>query len=268
MAITPPALVPAPARTPLPFGLFSVVPFRDGSTDRWQGGGVEFESLECGGPRDVVRDDCDPDNQIEHLYAGGLAPGEASPFTVVGSYKCSPIGNTLAHAEGIARQRLALTEEASVERAVIDALIADNPTLVNPSVTSRGAIARLEENLSGSYGSQGVLHMTRGTAQLALSQKSIERNGQRLSTLLGTPVIAGSGYFGALEFGQIIATPAMFGYRSEVYVAGDAPGQLLDRGKNELHALAMRDYLIGVDVCGTWKVSFTDTDAAPASETP
>ena len=127
------------------------------------------------------------------------------------------------------------------------------------SGTLARAIAALDQWVAVHYGSQGVLHMTREAALLGLAEDVLVVRGGSLMTALGTPVVAGSGYPGTGPAGQvpsanqsyIYATPALLGFRSEVF-PGAAPASAgFDKGRNDLHAVAERTYVVGYDPCGT-----------------
>lgn len=246
MSITPPALVTGAARAPLPYGLFSVLGLREGSVERWEGGGVEFEGLGAPptagaiGPYDCEDPEATPGLPKE--FEGGLDLATAAPFTVYGSYKCTPIGNSIDHALDVARARLGTWEEFQAERALWARLVAETPIELG-SLDPVETIAQIESNLGSLYGSLGVIHMGRGTAVHLLRRKVLEAKNNRLYTTLGTPVVAGSGY----EEGEVYATPAIFGYRSDVFTSQQSAGDLLDRRQNDLYAVAERTYLIGFD---------------------
>lgn len=274
MAITPPAQVTGAPRTPLPYGLFSVVPFREGSSDRWESG-VEFESIGCPGAlKGVGALDCDdPDETVglpKTLDEGGYDLGEAGTFLIYEQYVCSPIGNPLSKAEEGARARLEAREEMRVEQALSTGVFGQTPNFADTTaVTDLGlaeslkvAIATLEQTIATEYGSQGILHMSRYTATLAIEKGLIESGNNRLRTKLGTPVIAGSGY----AFEGIYATPSMFGYRSEIFTSSNRSGDLLDQNNNNLYGIAERNYLLGIDTCGFWAITFTEPSTTP--ETP
>lgn len=80
--------------------------------------------------------------------------------------------------------------------------------------------------------------MSRATA--TLSALAIQRDGTRLASLLGSPVVAGGGYS---DVGFVIATGGMVIMRSEVYDLG----QTIDLATNDVEAVVCRDYLIGWD---------------------
>ena len=108
------------------------------------------------------------------------------------------------------------------------------------------ALAAVEDFLATSYGSLGVLHMSRGVAlRLTGPAGPILATGGRLHTTVGTPVVAGARY----SSDRIVATPALLGYRSEVFTSSATPGDLLDRARNDLYAVAERSYLVGWDDC-------------------
>lgn len=258
MSITPPAIVVGPARAPLPYGLFSVVAPREGTADRWEGGGIQFEGLGAPPAAGVIGPfDCEDPTETVGLpksFDGGLTLSDALPFVVYGTYKCTPIGNPLTHADEVARARLATFEEFQVERAFwygtlgAEAL-GNSPTLTGATQIDLGtlgaveAIAQIESRLGSTYGSLGVIHVGRGTAVRLIREKMLEVKGSRLYTRLGTPVIAGSGY----GEGDIYATPAIVAYRSEVFTSQQTTGDLLDRAQNDLYAVAERAYVIGFD---------------------
>jgi hypothetical protein len=56
---------------------------------------------------------------------------------------------------------------------------------------------------------------------------------------------------------EIVGSPALFGYRSEVFNSSARPGDLLDRAQNNLYAVAERTYVIGFDPCPVVKATYT-----------
>jgi hypothetical protein len=57
-----------------------------------------------------------------------------------------------------------------------------------------------------------------------------------------TPAAAGTEW--------VAASPALFGYRSQVFEGSARSGDLLDRTNNTLYGIAERNYLLGYDPCG------------------
>lgn len=270
--IAPGALVTGAARQPLPYGLFSTFTARPQGADRWEAGGVQWESLACDladgiGPWQV------PPTSTTGLpkdLASGTSAigsfGSALPFTVYGHFTCSPVGWTPERAQEMALQHLLTREEYRVEQALWTGDLGNTPKLQDAgttTVTVAGAgvaetVGLLENWLATNYGSVGVIHMTRQAAVIGLAREVLVTSGGRLTTQLGTPVAAGSGYPGTGPAGQaaaastswIFATPALFGYRSEVFDSSDRSGDLFDRSLNNLYAVAERSFLLGFDPCG------------------
>lgn len=214
----------------------------------------------------------------KNLERNGVEPGVASDFTIYGHYQCSPIGNSLEYAEERAEQHLIAREQARVEQAIWTGDLGNTPTLRGATVLGSGAvsiragIAALEAAIATEYGSLGVIHMTRETALLAIAASVLRRDGGRLFTELGTPVVAGAGYDGSGPDGTpaspgeswAYVTPAIFGYRGEVFTSSGRPGDLLDRSTNDLYAVAERTYVIGWEECGVSAVLLTIGDGDPA----
>lgn len=253
--IAPPALVAPPARTPLPFGLGSVIAWRTG--ERWETG-VEWDSITCdpaggrGGPH------CDPDDVagLPKEFDGSPTHGDATPFVVYGHDKCSAIGGGgFEAAQTRANAHLVNREEARAEQALWTGDLGSVPNFAGANgydapedlgefASADEALAAIEQGISRVYGSLGVIHMSRATAILA-SRKLVTRGG-RLFTNLDTPVVAGSGY----PDGVMVGSPALIGYRSEAFTSSSRGGDLLDRANNDMYAIAERSYLIAFEPCG------------------
>lgn len=268
-----PPLAPAPVvtgapRIPLPFGLLSVLSAAEDSTDRWQVGGVTWETLSCDLIDGFGAPECDPEgNPITGLPRllenSGGTDGVATTFSVYGSWNCSPISNSQADASARAREQLLAREEARVEQAFWTGDLGNVPNLSGAngyaapidlgSGSLENALALVEAGLGRQYGSLGVIHMSRYTASLLKNR--LESRGGRMYTRLGTPVVVGAGY---PDVPQIIGTGALFGYRSEIQDVSNRDYDLLNRGTNDLTALAERDYLIGFDPCPVMSATYTE----------
>lgn len=200
------------------------------------------------------------------LGANGGGLGTASPFTVYGHFTCSPVGFSPEMAQDRATQHLLAREEARVEQAFWTGDLLNDPNLAESAndltptppgtaVSADAGIAALENFVAGVYGSLGVVHMTRGAASVLLARDRLVQTGSRLTTGLGTPVVAGAGYPGTSPAGAdpgvgetwVYVTPALFGYRSEVFTSSNRSGDLFDRATNDLYAVAERTYLLGFD---------------------
>lgn len=266
MASAPALIVEGIARQPLPYGLFSVLTPRSSGDDHWQNG-IQWETLGCAPVSGIGDPQCDPavtTGLPKNLDNGAGDLGEATPFTVYGVYTCNPVGHTLDYAQQRATEHLLAREEARVEQALWTGDLdnggfAAGATEAGTGMSLARAVARIDEWLAVNYGSQGVIHMTREAALLGLSELALTVKGNSLVTALGTPVVAGAGYPGTGPAGQapavnttyLYGTPALSGYRSEVFPAVTPVAAGLDRGTNDLHAVAERTYVVGYDPCGT-----------------
>lgn len=273
--IAPAALVAAPPRTPLPFGLDSVLAWRDG--DRFESG-VRWSVDPCdpvmgrGGPECVVDDLIGLPKDL----ASTPGIGEATPFYVYGRYQCNPVGYSVAEAQGFADRQLFNGEIKRAEQALWTGDLGNTPNLSGangyPAPISAGthdtewhALAAVEQKLAEEYGSLGVIHMSRRTASLLMSKGSLDTRGGRLYTELGTPVVAGSGY---PDVQEIIGTAALFGYRSDLVTNSARAGDLLDRTDNTLYAISERGYLLGFDPCPVVKATYTGELNNPPEDEP
>lgn len=271
MAIYPINTVQGAPRQPLPYGLFSVVDFpNDG---RWEGA-AQWDVLTKDAAKGRSGPDCNPaPPQLRGasaptvglpkvLDAGAGDTGTATSFAVYGMFNCTPVGFTVAQSERLALEHLQAREEARVEQAFWTGDLGNVSTLKGATVLNAGVavsplegLGLLEEWIAANYGSLGVIHMTKATATV---YETLQHQGNRLLTPLGTPIVAGAGYDGSSPAGAAAGagnswayvTPAMFGRRSEVFTSSGIPGDLLDRDQNNLYALAERNYLIGFDPVG------------------
>jgi hypothetical protein len=265
MAFAPATVVDPIARSALPYGLFSALAPRPAGDLRWTNG-VVWEPLTCDPASGIGDPECEePEDQtvaigLPKQFPPGAGVDDASSFAVYGSYVCTPTGHTVEWARDRATEHLLAREEARVEQALWTGDLGNEPNFstgtlqTGAAVPIAVAIAMAEQDIAENYGSLGVIHMSRGIAQRALSERALVTVGTRLFTMLGTPVIAGAGYPEASPIDgtpglYIVASPALMLYRSEIFYPSDRPGDLLDRGQNNLHAVAERNYLLGFDEC-------------------
>lgn len=256
MAYAPAAVIDAPvARVPLPFGLFSVVSVAEAATERWENG-VEWEAF-CPDPLNIVVGDCDaPEGFPKEFPTDGPGLGSASAFTVYGVYKCSPTGNGPEHPQERAREHLQAREEEAVESRLW-ATIDDAPTVLAGGDPVE-VVGQLEQFIAETFGAVGVIHASRNAATTLAQKGLLVSDGRTMRTMLGTPVVAGSGYPGTGVAGAapsagtefVVGTPGLFGYRSQIFEATGQPGDLLDRDVNDFYGIAERNYLIGHEPCG------------------
>jgi len=261
----PPQLVVGAIRKDLPFGLFSVLEALTPSEPYWQAGGSRWEFLRTtaealGAPDETGEPSSGVPKKFEPESGDPVWDdiADAIPFSVYGHFRTSPIAWSQERAENRAIEHLLHREESQVERQLWNGTY-DNSPYLDDSPTSLGsgtvrvALALLEEFLADTYGSLGVIHMSRKHASILLCETSLETKGSFLQTKLGTPVVAGSGYGNA----TIIGSPALFGFRSEVFTSSQAGSPLLDTRNNDLYAIAERTYLIGYDPTGVGSVTIS-----------
>lgn len=260
--IAPAALVTSTARQPLPYGLFSVATPRPGG-DRWENG-VTWEPGPHGALGALGEDDCDDRPELDLGDDVNVEDAlTASSFTVYGYFHGNPVGFSPEAAAGRALEHLVSREESRVEKALWTGDLGNSPSLAGTATELDGGAAQgyvaglglLENYLASEYGSLGVIHMTRQMALVGLGLRALEARNGRLTTGLGTPVVAGAGYDGSDTDGDaapddqswVYITPSVFFYRGEPLVASDRPGDLLARSTNTLYAVAERSYVVGFD---------------------
>lgn len=266
--LAPPSLVQGAARVPLPYGLFSVLAFRPEDSDRWQGGGVQWEYLlpeeiEILGPLQNQYSGTGQASGLPKNFDSNSSPADpgftsAIGFTVYGRFKHSPTAWPPERAQARALDNLLAFEEAKVEAEFWAGTAGSSPDLAGNNVYVGNysqeqliyALADLEQFIATSYGSLGVIHMARKYGSILASKGALRRDGNRMTTEIGTPVVLGTGY----PLGQMKATPALFGYRSAPFFSSDRAGDLLDTRNNDMYAIAERTYLIGFDPTGVGAV--------------
>lgn len=188
----PAAVIEPPPRVDYEFGVFSVVPFAEHTTERWING-VQWEALACDNTSYVVGE-CDSPQNWPTTWPGNPGIATAAAFTEIGLYSCSPDGSGIDRANEKAQQILQAREQYLTEKRLWEAL-ALNPTIVTGTDYAI-ILGTLEQWLADHYGSKGVLHCSRLAAESLGQQNAIKAVGNQLQTHLGTPVIAGGGYPG------------------------------------------------------------------------
>lgn len=239
------------------FGLFSVANMPDDS-ERWQLG-VEYEPLE-GRIADLRASEC-VDEYMDTIVPPTVPdPVDGIPFVVVGGYNCKATSRPVEEAEERARLALIGGEERAVEEALMTAAVQNGPAFPGATLIAGGDAVSLTEafsqfeRLSGiNYHSAGVIHMPRSLASFTGDLGLHQREGQRLETMLGTPVVAGAGYdsknqspTGVEPVGRerfIYLTQSVTVRRGEIWLSPD-PESYIDKANNDYVILASRDYLV------------------------
>lgn len=262
--------ITGPSRAPASYGLFTVVPPTTPAETHWMTGGVQWETLPCRNVSAIGDPDCDPETSTpglpKNFNKSGPGLDTADPFTIYAPYKCSALGNSVERAQQAARDQLALQEQTEVEWIIWSGHFDQDSNLPGSALPAAdrpldpvAALAAIESWYHGHYGTvngmQGVVHMGVSAATILTSRQAIRWNGNTPVTAAGSKVVIGTGYGSATltEGGfltdRIYITPPPFILRSEVFTSTSRSGDLLDRRKNDLYAIAERTYLVGWDSC-------------------
>lgn len=274
MPVTPPTVVDGAPRTPVPYGLFTTFALREAG-DRWESG-VEWE-YDCGSPAVFAQDVCGTATSGTAKSANSK-PGvaDADPFSIYVEHVCAPVGTTIDQAQDKATALLLAREEKLVEQALwtgtyggakvtpsfdtatlndLQANYGSETVVAIDSWDPAVVLGAVKRQIIRDYGSLGVIHVGPIGATILERYNLIAPKGERMYTTDGWPVAVGNypeAMLGNLErfpLGPnqiaIVGTPALFGYRSEVFTHDPS----MDQGQNELYTIAERTYVIGWDPC-------------------
>lgn len=282
-----PRYVVAEQVEPLQYGLFSISRFPEVGDPHWQQG-VEWEPAVCGPASIYACPTCDQNNNGTaplKTYEDGPGSDFAAPFTIYGSFICSPVGNW-DRAEMRARQLLENGGERAVELAIAngashaskalqDASSVDiTPTPGTPVTVAQG-LALLEAYIGTHGAGQGAIIANRREVLLANEHgKLLNAEGGELRTYLGTPVAAVAGWDGLTGPNNTAAGSGeawLFAlgsrpriYRSEVFMTPPNRENGLNTSNNNLAILAEQTYVVGWDcfTAGVLVYNGTDADAS------
>ena len=258
MPAAPPAYIQAPPVVPHRFGLFTVASVVDAIGVREQSG-VEWEPAGAG-PATVAPVPCP--SIPSGLDGTGVALAAATPFVVYAGVRCdTSAGHTYQELLARAQTRLSLGEQAACERALWSGEGGNRPRLAAPTtvVLASGAavplaagVGLLEEYLVDTYAGIGALHAPRRVAPAAAAARLVDRDGARLVTTVGTPVVFGrypaTGPDGAAPptgAAWLYATGQVLVRRGDVQVSDEAAGFAPATGRPL--AVAQRVYLAGFE---------------------
>lgn len=272
---------PAGTLNPAPGGLFSAAEVtRHGrGGDSWANGAYGWDSAAC--PTELILADFCTNAAEGLIGSGDIAENGSWPFGIVAKYECASVGLKLEERQQIARDQAEAGSQKAVEHELWSGQIAqaanrlDVPFLMDANATDvsgGGAvspalgIAKLEQALADcGLGVQGVIHLTRQAAVAAFGQNVLVREGDKLFTALGTPVVAGAGYDPSLTptapAQAAVPAPPVLGARPDnqwgfatgpVYVhlgAVESIGEHLEHTTNTLEVLAGRSAAVYWDSC-------------------
>lgn len=290
-AFMPPRYVAEPAPAPPRFGLFSVVVSPDvTSEDHWESG-VRWAGSACE-PAAIVGMGCTDQGDpvlfgMPKTARDGQAYPEGSPFAVIGSSSCSPIGGQWTSGEDRAMAHLLLGAERAVERAVYLGEAGNVMTLVDPStvdvtptpgtaVSVTAGVAVLESYLAANHHSVGVIHanprevlkMAGGGILTTVPTNSV----QPLQTHLGTLVASEGGMSGAVgPDGSAAPAGTHWMYatgrpqlrRSAPQFIAGGPAGALNRSTNDMDVYVEQIFVVAWE-CVTAAVLVNEADEATA----
>lgn len=284
--VGPRQIVSAPAFTPLPYGLFSVVSRPTPGDTHWQNGVTYI--TECENTGATTYDECIavtgsgdvPAPNVKTSNSGMTFRG-ATPFTVYTEFDCSPVG--VDDARRIASDALDRTSSWQVERAFWTGLV-DGKTIAFPHLAANAQVTDpqqpdiilqtaatipatgtfdiacglgiIEQELAECYNGVGVIHVPRTVIPTMQAWNLVEVRDDQLVTKNGNLVAAGGGYPGTGVTGNavanacqswIFATGAVFMYQSGVRINNVRDS--IDRAENTVKMIAERTYVLGWDCC-------------------
>lgn len=264
-------LVEAPVvPQPVKFGLFSVSEFVTAGTPHWQQG-VMWEPYACGPAASYACPSCGENRDdlgLAKTYTYGVGETQIAPFTVYGSFSCSPIGHW-DDAEKRALQNLISGEERAVEAQIASGSMHSSMNLQMPEAVditpTPGTPVSIPQGLAlleayGALNGNGefVIMMNRRESLLANANGTLVKPAESdayLRTVLNTKVAALSGFNGrtgpnavAAGAGQawLFATGKPYIYRTEPFITSQRE-QSLNTDNNNLRILAERTYAVGWD---------------------
>lgn len=192
-------------------GLFSVADVTNHSATEtnWSNTSFDFDTIAC--PSTLILTDFCTDKANGEIASSTAMPGEYWPFGVIAGYECPTIGVPPEKRRSNAIKQTELGTQKAVERELWAGQIAqaagrlEVPFLNNSDISTElihspqkpvVAIAYLEQGLADcGLGVNGVIHLTRQAAVIAAAAGALKLDEQGvLTTILGTPVAAGTGY--------------------------------------------------------------------------
>lgn len=242
--------VAAPPVVPYPFGLFSLSLTQPPSDPHWGKVGGWWSSTACNAVGTTLAP-CSVDAIEAGIEAGELlervtncSVRKAYAFTVFAAVDSSAVGRSLAELGQQARALLLAGEQFAVESYLWEQMLAETALPGAEVVTAATAVdvlAVAEASIADNYGGSPILHMSRASAMR--SHEVVQRDGNRLASLLGSTVVAGGGYGASATEHRVIATGGLVMMRGEPYDFA----QIVDRDINTVAHTVCRDYLIGWD---------------------
>lgn len=282
----PRPIVDAPAFTPSPYGLLSVVTPSNSGDPHWQNG-VTWQSY-CMDPMGATTyDECLVVTGVGDVPAPSAKSGTvnvstraATPFTAYARFDCATVGYTTEEFARVGTSALTQSESWQVENAVWTGL-ADAKPVVYPHLSANAAVldaedyvlqlttsipitgavdvatglGLLEKDLADCHNGVGVIHVPVQVLPTLDAHGLVRDRNGILRTLNGNIIVAGAGYPGTSPTGVdpgtgqswLYATGPLFMYRSQIRVLPYRDS--VNRSNNTVEMLAERTYVVGWDCC-------------------
>lgn len=264
----------APPFNPVsPYGLFSVVSMPEGMDGHWVNG-VTWDHASCAAASGISGA-CEDESPLGlpkpflSSQSGNITG--ADPFTILGTYTCSPIGSPLSRAEEYATANLLRHEQEAVEDAIwtgnlntspsFEGNVTDLTPTPGTAVPAPHAVGLLSAFASATYGIETpIIHAPRVAAGVLSINGLAIRIGDHYETTMGEHIALGGGYpdtspldGSANAAGEtwLVVTPPVSLARTDVFVSPPTEKRLqgLDRDTNDLLSVAERTYVVGWDDC-------------------
>src|SRR4030095_12526214 len=211
MARSSTTLVPTAGLEVAPFGILSPATTTYDHSDSFWTSGFTYENKDAGivvvngpiyggGSEDITVVDNSGATELFKTYY---------PFDIKGSVKVSTMGTSPADIEEAVKTALDIVKQKAVEFEFYEGQVAQTLTVTNDNrylasaqttdvtptpgtaVKVRYGLGILEQSLGlGSIGSKGTIHVTRDVA----TALRLDKDGKKLVTPLGTPLVSGVGY--------------------------------------------------------------------------
>lgn len=226
-------------------GLLSVLTDISGPDPQWIYSGLDVETI-CGGVGTSTAFCLGDTEQVEDKAPFANEWPHLSPFAVYALHECSSIGKPRDERASDAMSALLLGEQTALEGRFATLALADDELSTANAASLEEALFTAEE-VPG-FDSGRVIHLTPGNA-LRLSEYLRYDDG-RLTTKIGTPVVAGLGYVGPLD--GVLVTGTVLGASGEAFTTET----ILDRFTNLLSVLAEKPWALGY-ACGATQITAT-----------
>lgn len=284
-------VIPAPKAVPSPFGLFGVADVtRPGAGDEHWAGGFSAETELCSFNSSIVDICGGPDVPV--VVASGEMFRDVSPFGIKAIDECLTPGWTVQDRRARVLRQLELVTQKAVERELWNgtySIQAANSNLYlsktgaaevisSAAVSPRTGLALLQQAFANcGVGVQGIVHVTKSTAEVLGDSLSLDRDKGDAHTRAGNLVAIGNGYDGRGPGDLVPPTDPMIVW---MYMTGPVSVRLgpaemvtpseveaLDIRTNVMRYVALRPASVSWDGCCHFAVQVDIRMSRNASET-